>query len=109
MNEDCGEDSTMSNKTLKKLQTLTLDVNNNINIPEVQIQVTVDDFVEAYGKYIKNICTQNLIESLKRQYQSCLSCQDSMLIDYSDISFGANDVKPEEFEQICRTLIDKQL
>ncbi len=90
----------MSNKTLKKL---TVDVNR-----ELQIKVSVDDFVKAYGEYVKKIYTQNLITSLETQFQSCMNCKDSVLIGFNDISFGFDDVEPEAFEEMCRTLIDEK-
>ena len=65
----------MSNKALKKLQKLTVDVND-----ECQIKVGVDDFVEAYGKYVKKIYTQKLITSLENQFQSCMNRKDSLTI-----------------------------
>ena len=90
----------MSNKTLKKL---TVDVNR-----ELQIKVSVNDFVEAYGEYIKKIYTQNLITSLETQFQSCGNCKDSLLIGFSDVIFGFDYLEPEEFEAMCQPLIHKK-
>ena len=87
----------MSDKKLKKL---TLDL-------EEQIQVSVDDFVKAYGEYVKKIWTQNLLISLETQFQSCGNCKDSLLIDHSNIGFGYDDVEPEEFKEMCKSLMNE--
>lgn len=87
----------MSDKKLKKL---TLDL-------EEQIQVSVDKFVEIYGEYFKKTLTQNLIISLENQFQSCVNCEDSVLIGFGDVSFGFDDVEPEEFKEMCQPLMNE--
>ncbi len=87
----------MSDKALKKL---TLDL-------EEQIEVSVDKFLEAYGEYVKKIWTQNLVISLENQFQSCGNCKDSLLIDHSNIGFGYDDVEPEEFKEMCQSLMNE--